>query len=112
VIRYEGWHPGTFGDRSYTKTSFIKNILIWPIQPTEAETAGARELAGAIIGAAVQLSTAGKACKLPPFANDAITGEEVTFLNDIATRLRDKTTQWSNPAPQTLVDVILQGHRC
>lgn len=106
VIRYDDW-------ASTRRGGFIKGILLWPIEPTEAELQKASELGGLILTATAELGVAGQACNLPRrLAGDDILDEEIAILSAVTSHLRAETVQWRTPPMMTVLDPIKAKHPC
>jgi hypothetical protein len=107
VLRYEDWGSGA-GRRG----GFIKNILLWPIEPTKAEIDGASELGGLIFAGAGRLRDLREACNLPVPSGETIGDEEITLLQRVTTHLRAEQVQWKNPPAMTVLDPIRAAYPC
>lgn len=106
ALRYDDWASGGRG-------GFIKGILLWPIEPTEAEVRGAAELAGLVFEGGSYLQTQGEACGVPmPSQPGTLTSAEAGLLQRVADHLRSPDVQWSNPPVNTVLDPIRAAHRC
>lgn len=94
------------------RSALIRRILHWPLEPTESETAAARQLAALIFEGADRLKQEGQACNLPLPSGTMVTEEEAAMLLKIATGLRDKQIAWRTPPAATVLDVIRANYPC
>ncbi|MBX9740783.1 MAG: hypothetical protein K2X62_11945 [Beijerinckiaceae bacterium] len=106
VLRYDEWNNTRRG-------GFIKGLLLWPIEPSEPELRGAKEIAGITFAGAKALEQKREAC----LENLSGSGGEVSdggvaLLGVVATHLRDKSTKWQTPAVMTILDPIRTAYPC
>jgi hypothetical protein len=107
VLRYEDWGPG--GGR---RGGFIKNILLWPIEPTKAEIDGASELGGLIFAGAGRLRELREACNVPVPSGETIGDADIALLQRVTAHLRAEQVQWQNPPAMTVLDPIRAAYPC
>lgn len=103
VIRYEGFGAGG---------GLIKNVLLWPIEPTSVEGRNAGEFGGLILAGARRLLDDGEACKLPLTTSGPLSDGEVELLTAVTAYLRDDTTNWRAPPIMTILDPIRNKYPC
>lgn len=107
ALRYNDWASG-----SSRRGGFIKGILLWPIEPTEAEDKAAAEFASAIFAGAVMLRDNRQACNLPVAGGEMLSDGELALLQDVTDHLRNETTVWRDPPAMTILDPIRAKYKC
>lgn len=105
VLRYEGWATGRRG--------IIKNILIWPFEPTPQEIAGARELSGVALAGAARLVAMREACGIQlGTASQELNPQEYDVMRKVSEHLRRKDIRWRTPPVMTVLDPIRSSYPC
>lgn len=102
TLRYGKWMSGRKG-------GVFREILLWPIQPTESETAGAREFAGLVLEGADALAGRNEVCKLPTAEDEAA---QLAMISRVADHLADTATTWRDPPLMTVLDPLRTGYPC
>ena len=107
LLRYDDWM-----DTHVRKGGLFKGILLWPIEPTEAEIQGATEFAS-LAFEAQQVSVEQFGCPVIPrgFENKP-SKEELVYLSETADYLRDAKVQWKEPPVATAVDAAKSFGNC
>jgi hypothetical protein len=107
LLQYDDWM-----DTHVRKGGWLKGILLWPIEPTEAEIKGASEFAS-LAHEAHRISVAQFNCSaLDPGYGDKPSTGELKYLSETADYLRAPQTQWKTPAVITVVDAARSVGRC
>lgn len=105
VLHYDGWASGRRG--------LIKNLLLWPFEPTPQEVAGARELSSVALAGANRLVQMREACGIQLGSGDqALTPQEYDVMRKVADHLRRKGIEWRNPPVMTVLDPIRASYPC
>ncbi|MBB3982613.1 hypothetical protein GGR44_002279 [Sphingobium fontiphilum] len=107
AIRYNDWASG-----SSRRGGFIKGILLWPIEPTEAEHKSAAEFANVIFSGAAMLRDRREACNLPVARGEKLSDDELLLLQSVTDHLRNKATLWRDPPAITVLDPIRAKYKC
>lgn len=107
VLRYEDWGSG--GSR---RGGLIKNILLWPIEPTKVEIDGASELGGLIFAGAARLRELREACNVPVPSGETISDADIVLLQRVTDHLRAERVRWANPPAMTVLDPIRAAYPC
>jgi hypothetical protein len=107
LIRYDD-----LMDTQVRRGAWLKGIMFWPIEPTEAEIKGASRFAS-LAYAAQQLSAEQFGCSAIPRANGGgPSKEELKYLSDVAEYLRDPNLKWKRPPVSTVVDAAIFVRKC
>ncbi len=107
LIRYNAWRTGWIGG------SVLGPVILWPIAPTDGETAAAGEFASAVVGAQRTLRGAGFLCGVFPEGRDGLlSDEEKALIGEVAAYLRAGDTIWAEPATVTLMVPIRAKFPC
>lgn len=109
VLRYEDMGGGGMNVRP---SGFVKNLVLWPFEPTDQEIAAARDLAGLIFAGAVRLGEERQACKLPLTNSEIVSEGEIDLLRKTVAHIRDKRTTWRTPPVMTVLDPIRATYPC
>lgn len=87
-------------DFMHTRTrrgGWIKGLLFWPIEPTDAEKTGATEFAGLSLQAMDILRNDGQACGGPAIGQgENLSKDEIEFVDQLAEFVRSDRMKWSN----------------
>ncbi|HZV17586.1 MAG TPA: hypothetical protein VFF84_02725 [Sphingobium sp.] len=107
LLRYDEWM-----DTHVRKGGWIKGILLWPIQPTDAEIEGASEFA-ALAYEAQQLSVEQFGCpSLNRGYGNKPSKEELDYISEAADYLRRPNIQWKNPPVLAAMDAAKVVGNC
>lgn len=107
LLRYDNW-----ADTRVRRGGWLKGILLWPIEPSEAEIEGAAEFA-ALAYEAQKVSTEQFGCpSIPAGYGDSLSEAELGYLSDMAGILRLPDLQWADPPVFTMVDVARTLGNC
>ena len=107
VVRYDDWISG-----NARKGGLIKALLLWPIEPTEAEVRGAQEFAALAFEGVDELAKAGAIC--PSWATDeaALAQQQTRLIGEVAAYVLSDAVRWQTPPIMTVIDPILQAFPC
>lgn len=105
VLRYDDWAAGRSG--------LIKEILIWPIAPTEAETQGAIEFANVVLGRHARLLATGQICGQPQFASETgLSKAQLELIAKSADHIAKAEVTWQDPPAATVEVPIRAAYLC
>jgi hypothetical protein len=108
VIRYDGWmsaHPFPGG--------WLKAILLWPIQPTQAEIDAATEFAALVMGGYQELQASRFICgSLPAWQGDDLPQEAVALVGEVATSVRSADAATSGDLASMILRPITARFPC
>ncbi len=107
LLRYDDWM-----DTHVRRGGWVKGILLWPIEPTEAEISGAAEFA-ALAYEAQEISAEQFGCRsIPASYGDTPSEAEVKYLADTAGILRRSDLDWADPPIFTMIDAARIAGNC
>lgn len=91
VVRYDD-----FMHTKVRKGGWLKSMIFWPIEPTDAEMTGASEFAGLSIEALDILRNDGQICGGPAIRqSETLSEEEVKFVGETAEFVTSDRMKWS-----------------
>jgi hypothetical protein len=92
---------------------WLKGLLLWPIEPSEAEIKGAREFASLALEGYDVLSERGEICgTLAAGPSDQLSAEQIAFTSDIAEHIQRDGTAWQAPPVMTILQPIRTKYPC
>ena len=107
LLRYDDWM-----DTHVRKGGWLKGILLWPIEPTEAEIKGASEFV-ALAYEAQQVSVEQFNCPaIQRGYGNKPSQEELDYLSESADYLRGPNVEWKEPPVVTAVDAAKVVGKC
>lgn len=107
LLRYDDWMH-----THVRKGGWLKGIVFWPIEPTEAEIKGASEFA-ALAYAAQQLSVEQFDCPAIMRGNgNTPSQEELEYLSAAADYLLQPNVKWKEPPAVTVVEAAKVTGKC
>ena len=108
VIRYDEW-MGTHVRRG----GWLKGIMLWPIEPNEAEIKGAGEFVSAALDGYDVLAQRGQICgTLIGGYDNKLSKEQISFTDDIAEGIQRNDIQWQTPPVLTILEPIKAKFPC
>jgi hypothetical protein len=108
VIRYDDW-MGTHVRRG----RWLKGIMLWPIEPGEAEIKGAGEFVSLALDGYDVLAQKGQICgSLIGGYDNKLSKEQISFIDDIAEDLQQDGIQWQTPPVLTVLEPIKAKFPC
>lgn len=108
VIRYDDW-MGTHVRRG----GWLKGIMLWPIEPDEAEIKGAGEFVSLALDGYDVLAQKGQVCgSLIGGYDNKLSKEQISFTDDIAEEIQRDDLQWQTPPVLTVLVPIKEKFPC
>lgn len=108
VIRYDGW-MGTHVRRG----GWAKGILFWPIEPSDAEIAGAGEFVSLTLEGYDVLTQREEICgDLVADFNGKLSKGQINFVDDIAEDIQRDDLKWQTPPVLTILQPIKAKFPC
>lgn len=109
VARYDDWISA--GSRP---GSAIQTLLLWPIEPDEAEVAAANEFVGITMAGYSFVVANGEACG-PSIPNDSsaiLTKSHLALVQSVAEFVQRDGVKWLEPPALTLLEPIKSAYPC
>lgn len=103
VIRYDDW----MGTR-VRRGGWLKGILFWPIEPTEAEIEGAAEFVGLVFEGQQHV----KGCGSVTGYGDSLSDQQIKMVSDVAGYVQRDDVKWENPAVLTILAGLERAGSC
>lgn len=108
VLRYDDWMS-----TSTRRGGFWKGLLLWPIEPTEAEIQSAGEFVGLVAEGHQALAEAGGVCGGPvPGNKEEISEERLALIGAVADYVLSEGVQWEQPPAMTILTPIGAAYPC
>lgn len=108
VLRYDGGMS-----TQVRKGGWLKGILFWPIEPTEAEIKAAQEFASLVLDGYDRLASDGVVCGLEASrAGSNLTDQEMGLIGNVADHLRADGVRWADPPILTVLEPIRVIYTC
>lgn len=97
----------------FTPRQIAKNILLWPVEPTEEEIVAGRELFALSAETFGSLAERGEICLDPVrYAAGVAPEEQVRLVHEVALYLQDDASQWAAPPAATIAIPIKRAFPC
>ena len=108
TLRYDDW-----ASTSTRRGGFIKDILLWPISPSDAEVNAATEAAGFAFDAQEFMRSQQAACNFTGQTyGEQLSDREIDYLENYADRLLSDTLQWDEDPQFTMLAVAADTLGC
>jgi len=107
AIRYDDWMSGV------TRRRWMMELLLWPIEPTDAEILGAKEFASLTADGFQALTNERMICGGPAESGtDQVSGEQIELIGEVADFVRKEDTKWLQPPVMTVLEPIKTAYPC
>ncbi len=108
VIRYDDW-MGT----QVRRGGWVKGIMLWPIEPDEAEIKGAGEFVSLALEGYDVLAQKREICgTLIGGYGDKLSKEQISFTGDIAEQMQRDDIKWDTPPVMTVLQPVKAKFPC
>ncbi len=99
-------------DTHVRRGGWVKGLLLWPVEPTEAEIKGASEFAALAFQAhAVSVEQFG--CPEIPRGSETVPSKaELDFLSETSIYVQNSEIKWKNPPVDTVIDASKAFGKC
>lgn len=103
VIRYDDWMS-----TRVRRGGLFKGILLWPIEPTDAEVNGAAEFVSLV----VEGQQYAEGCGSVSGFGENLTDEQIKMVGEVANYIQRDDIQWEEPPVMTVVVGLERASRC
>ena len=107
VLRYD-----SFGSRRGGLFGLVRNLALWPVEPTEAEIASTGEFGGATVGLARDMNSRRLLCAFKSGTDQSFSDDEMEALKHISTVMRQPSVKWLDPPAATIAEALRQRFPC
>ena len=108
VIRYDNWHGGGGG-----RGGFLMGIVLWPIEPTEAEVGAATEFVSVIIGIHGRLEQEGVVCRPLRLGNSQqVPADTLALIEELAAMARASNVATPQELFATMAGPVQTKYAC
>ena len=103
VIRYDNWMS-----TRVRRGGWLKGVLLWPIEPTDAEINGAADFVGLVLEGQQYAEGCGSVVSY----GDNLTDDQIDMVGEVADYIQRDDVQWEEPAVMTVVVGLQQADKC
>jgi hypothetical protein len=108
---YSDWADSADGVR---RGGAIAGLVLWPLQPDDAEQKAAEDFAGLSLNGLQTLTAEGVTCNTEALLapGEFLTEPQLGFVDEVAAHLQAKDTAWQDPPIMTLLPLMVERHAC
>lgn len=108
VVRYDDW-----ASTDTRRGGWLISILLWPIEPSDAELAAANEFVGIVLTGSNYLAETRPACRIALIGpNDSLNEAHIALVSQVADDVSADRTSWPDGAAEGLLRAIGRHNGC